>query len=97
MNKLLLNAKETIQSQELLLTETENLYGKKLLEMEQLDSFISHEKVELEELLQSNIVREKEIDETQKEIKKHETAIERKQVKVVALNKIIEEVIYIFI
>jgi len=81
-----------MQEQELLLVETENLYGKKLLELEQLNSYQSHEKIELEELLQSNYKKGKEIDEIQKEIKKHDTAIERKQIKVISLNKIIEEV-----
>lgn len=93
LNKLLLNAKETIQEQELLLAETENSYGKKLLELEQLNSSISHEKTELDELLQSNVAKGKEIDEVQKEIKKHETTIDRKRVKVITLNKTIEEVI----
>lgn len=92
MNKLLLDSKETIQEQELLLVETENLYGKKLLELEQLNSYKSHEKIELEELLQGNYKKGKEIDEIQKEIKKQDTAIERKQIKVISLNKIIEEV-----
>lgn len=92
LNKLLLNSKEIMQEQELLLAETENSYGKKLLELEQLNSNISHEKVELEELIQRNVAREKEIDEIEKEIKKHDTAIERKQVKIVNVNKSIEEV-----
>lgn len=93
LNKLLLDSKETIQEQELFLMETENSHGKKLLELEQFNSSLSHEKTEFEELLQSNIARGKEIDEVQKEIKKHETTTERKQVKIIALNKTIEEVI----
>lgn len=92
LNKLLLDSKETMQEQELLLVETENSYGKKLLELEQLNSYKSHEKIELEELVQSNNKRGKEIDEIQKEIKRHDTAIERKQIKVISLNKTIEEV-----
>lgn len=92
LNKLLLDSKETIQEQELLLVETENSYGKKLLELEQLKAYKSHETTELEELLQSNNKKEKEIDEIQKDIKKHDTAIERKQIKVISLNKTIEEV-----
>lgn len=96
MNKLLLDSKETIQEQELFLVETENSHGKKLLELEQLNSSFSHEKMEFEELLQSNVAKGKEIDEVQKEIKKHETAIEKKQVKVVTLNKIIEEVTILY-
>lgn len=92
LNKLLLDSKETIQEQELLLVETENSYGKKLLELEQLNSYKSHEKMEFEELLQSNNKKGKEIDEIQKEIKKYDTTIERKQIKVISLNKIIEEV-----
>ncbi|TGZ48143.1 coiled-coil domain-containing protein 40 [Temnothorax longispinosus] len=93
LNKLLLDSKETMQEQELLLVETENSYGKKLLELEQLNSYKSHEKVELEELLQSNNKKGKEIDEIQKEIKKHDIAIERKQMKVICLNKTIEEIL----
>ncbi|KAL6264767.1 hypothetical protein P5V15_004865 [Pogonomyrmex californicus] len=93
LNKLLLDSKETIQEQELLLVETENSYGKKLLELEQLNSYKSHEKIELEEFLRSNDIKGKEIDEIQKEIKKHNVAIERKQVKLIGLNKIIEEIL----
>lgn len=92
LNKLLLDSKERIQEQELSLVETENSYGKKLLELEQLNSYKSHEKMELEELLQSNDKKGKEIDEIQKEIKRHDTAIERKRIKVISLNKTIEEV-----
>lgn len=92
LNKLLVDSKERIQEQELSLVETENSYGKKLLELEQLNATISHEKTELEELSQSNNAKEKEIDEIQKEIKKHDATIERKQTKIATLNKTIEEV-----
>lgn len=95
LNKLLLDSKEMIQEQGLLLVETENSYGKKLLELEQLNSHISHEKTDLEELVQRNAAREKEIDEIGKEIKNHDIAIERKQVKIISLNKSIEEVMNI--
>lgn len=94
LNKLLLDSKESTQEQELLLVEAENSYGKKLLELEQLNSIIPQEKLEFEELLKNNTATGKEIDDIQREIKKHEIAIERKQVKIVALNKTIEEVIY---
>lgn len=93
LNKLLVDSKERIQEQELSLVETENCYGKKLLELEQLNAYISHEKVELEELLQNNNAKGKEIDEIQKEITKHDTTIERKRIKIISLNKTIEEVI----
>lgn len=93
LNKLLVDSKERIQEQELSLVETENFYGKKLLELEQLNAYISHEKAELEELLQNNDVKGKEIDEIQREIKKHDTTIERKRIKIISLNKTIEEVI----
>lgn len=93
LNKLLVDSKERIQEQELSLVETENFYGKKLLELEQLNVQISHEKAELEELLQNNDIKGKEIDEIQKEIKKHDTTIERKRIKIINLNKTIEEVI----
>lgn len=92
LNKLLLDSKVTIQEQELLLVETENSYGKKLLELGQLNLYKSHEKIELEELLQSNRKKGKGIDEIQKDIKKHEVAIERRQIKVISLNTTIEEV-----
>lgn len=92
LNKLLLDSKETTQEQELLLAETENSYGKKLLELEQLNSYIPQDKMELEELLQNNNKKGKEIDEIQKEIKKHDLAINRKQIKLISLNKTIEEV-----
>lgn len=92
LNKLLLNSKEIIQEQELSLAETENSYGKKLLELEQLNFNISHEKVEFEELIQRNVAKEKEIDEIEKEIKRHDTAIERKRIKIINVNKSIEEV-----
>ncbi|KYN01618.1 Coiled-coil domain-containing protein 40, partial [Cyphomyrmex costatus] len=93
LNKLLLDSKESIQEQELLLAETENSCGKKLLELEQLNSNISYEKMEFDELLQNNNKKEKDIDEIQKEVKKHDTAIERKQVKIINLNKITEEIL----
>lgn len=93
LNKLLVDSKERIQEQELSLVETENSYGKKLLDLEQLNTYISHEKVELEELLQRNDAKSKEIDEMQKEIKKYDTTIERKRIKIITLNKTIEEVI----
>ncbi|XP_072750930.1 coiled-coil domain-containing protein 40 isoform X2 [Anoplolepis gracilipes] len=93
LNKLLVDSKERLQEQELLLVETENLYGKKLLEFEQLNAYILHEKVELEELSQSNDAKGKEIDEIQKEIKKHDTIIERKRIKIITLNKSIEELL----
>lgn len=94
LNKLLLDSKESMQEQELLFVEAENSYGKKLLELEQLNSDILQEKLEFKELLQNNAARDKEIDEIQKEIKKHEVTTERKQVKIVTLNKTIEEVIH---
>ncbi|XP_014468728.1 PREDICTED: coiled-coil domain-containing protein 40-like [Dinoponera quadriceps] len=93
LNKLLLDSKESTQEQESLLMEAENSYGKKLLELEQLNLTIPEEKLEFEELLQNNAARGKEIDEIQKEIKKHEIIIERKQVKIVTLNKTIEEML----
>ncbi|EFN87547.1 Coiled-coil domain-containing protein 40 [Harpegnathos saltator] len=93
LNKLLLDSKESMQEQELLLVEAENSYGRKLLDLEQLNSTIPQEKLEFEELLQNNAARGREIDEIQKEIKKHEVAIERKQVKNVTLNKTIEEML----
>lgn len=92
LNKLLSSAKERMQEQELTLVETENSCGKKLLELEQSKAHVSHEKTELDELVRSNVAREKEIDEIQREIKTLDTAIDRKQEKLVRLNKSIEEV-----
>jgi len=93
LNKLLSDSKDTTQEQELLLVKTENSYGSKLLESEQLNSLVSHERTGLEELVRANIAKGQEMDEIQKEIEKHETAIERKRIKFTALNKIIDEVI----
>ncbi|KAL6427867.1 hypothetical protein ACFW04_008362 [Cataglyphis niger] len=93
LNKLLVDSKERIQEQELSLVESENSYGKKLFELEQLNIYISHEKVELEELLQRNDAKNKEIDEIQKEIKEYDTIIERKRIKMITLNKTIEELL----
>lgn len=92
LNKLLSDSKETMQEQELLLVETENSYGSQLLEVEQLNLQVSHEKTELVELVQSNAAKAKEIDEIEKETKKHDTAIERRRVKFLAVNKTVEEV-----
>ncbi|EZA53658.1 Coiled-coil domain-containing protein [Ooceraea biroi] len=93
LNKLLLGTKETMQEQELLLAETENSYGSKLLELERLNLQISLEKVELGELVQGNAAKGKQVDEIQKEMKKHDTGIERKRVKLLALSKTIEEML----
>lgn len=94
LNKLLSNSKERMQEQELALVETENSYGKKLLELEQLKTYVSDEKTELDELVQSNVAKEKEIDEIQREIRTHDTLIDRTRDKLVRLNKNIEEVMY---
>jgi len=93
LNKLLSDSKDTIQEQELLLAKTENSYGSRLLESEQLNLLISQERPGLEELVRASIAKGQEMDEIQRETKKHETAIERKRIKFTALNKIIEEVI----
>ncbi|XP_014598615.1 PREDICTED: coiled-coil domain-containing protein 40 [Polistes canadensis] len=93
LNKLLMNTKKMIQEQELLLVQVENSYGKNLLEMARLNTSIENEKIEYQELSQRNNEKEKDINELQKEIKKSDATIERKQMKVITLNKMIDQIL----
>ncbi|XP_015177941.1 PREDICTED: coiled-coil domain-containing protein 40 isoform X2 [Polistes dominula] len=93
LNKLLMNTKKMIQEQELLVVQVENSYGKNLLEMARLNTSIENEKIEYQELSLRNNEKEKEINELQKEIKKSDVTIERKQMKVISLNKMIDQIL----
>ncbi|KAI4488967.1 hypothetical protein M0804_004465 [Polistes exclamans] len=93
LNKLLMNTKKMIQEQELLVVQVENSYGKNLLEMARLNTSIENEKIEYQELSQRNNEKEKDINELQKEIKKSDATIERKQMKVITLNKMIDQIL----
>ncbi|KAI4501390.1 hypothetical protein M0802_003267 [Mischocyttarus mexicanus] len=93
LNKLLMNTKKIIQEQELLVVQVENSYGKNLLEMARLNTSIENEKMENHELSQKNNETEKDINELQKEIKKCDATIERKQMKVITLNKMIDQIL----
>lgn len=92
LNKLLMNTKKMIQEQELLVVQVENSHGKNLLEIARLNTSIENEKIESQELMQRNKEKEKDISDLQKEIKKCDTIIERKRMKIISLNKMIEQV-----
>ncbi|KAK2586864.1 hypothetical protein KPH14_009802 [Odynerus spinipes] len=93
LNKLLMDTKKAIQEQELLVVQAENSYGKNLLELARLNTSIENEKAEYQELSQKNNEKEKDINELQKEIKKCDTTIGRKQMKIISLNKMIEQIL----
>ncbi|XP_043504867.1 coiled-coil domain-containing protein 40 isoform X1 [Polistes fuscatus] len=93
LNKLLMNTKKMIQEQELLVVQVENSYGKNLLEIARLNTSIENEKMEYQEISQRNNEKEKDINELQKEIKKSDATIERKQMKVITLNKMIDQIL----
>lgn len=92
LNKLLMNTKKMIQEQELLVVQVENSHGKNLLEIARLNTSIENEKIEYQELLQGNNEKEKDISKLQKEIKKIDALIEGKQMKIITLNKMIDQV-----
>nr|XP_033333687.1 coiled-coil domain-containing protein 40 [Megalopta genalis] len=91
VNELLLNTKNAVLENEVSLARTENLYGSSLLEVETFANLLENQKKELEEISQKNKEKEEEIDEFQKEMRKHEITIERKQQKLLELNKVIEQ------
>ncbi|XP_047359274.1 coiled-coil domain-containing protein 40 isoform X1 [Vespa velutina] len=93
LNKLLMNTKKIIQEQELLVVQVENSHGKNLLEIAKLNTSIENEKIEYQELLQRNNEKEKDISKLQKEIKKFDTVIEGKQMKIITLNKMIDQIL----
>ncbi|XP_046470092.1 coiled-coil domain-containing protein 40 isoform X1 [Neodiprion pinetum] len=91
LNKLLRNLKCATREQELAVVQAENNYGKTLLDIEKLRGLLENNKSELEELVNINSVKEKEIDVTQSEIKKYDSIIIRKQRDIEIVNKRIEE------
>lgn len=75
-----------------MMIQTENTYGRNVLQLEKLNALLTTEKFDVEDLTRINIEREKEIDVRQNEIKKCDALIVKKQQKVVSLNKKVEEV-----
>ena len=93
LNKLLRDAKDLNQEQELLLVQSENVYGKNMHEIEKLTSSLENEKSDLEEFTKKIMEKEKEIDQIQAEISRCDSLIEQKQRKIVSLNKKLDEVV----
>ena len=93
LNKLLHEAKDSNLENELNLTRIENTYGKSLLELEKLNSFIENEKFDLNAAIQKNAEKQKEIEKLQIEIKNYDVSLHQKEKKVFLLNRKIEEVI----
>lgn len=92
LNKLLIECKNFTREQELSLDQVENVYSKTMLELEKIKNDLINTKDELQDYIDGNTEREKKIDEIDGTINKFDINIERKQRKVVDLNKIIEEV-----
>ena len=82
-----------MREQELTMLQSENTYGKNILEIEKHNAFLSTEKFDVDELSRMNNTREKELDAMQTELKKSDLSIVKKQQKIVNLNKKIEETI----
>ncbi|XP_076222304.1 lethal (2) 41Ab isoform X2 [Nomia melanderi] len=93
VNELLLNTKNAVLEYEVTVARTENSYGNSLLELEKLLNFLENQKTELQEISQKNVEKEKQIDELQKEMRKYEIVIERRQRKLLETNKLIEQVV----
>lgn len=92
LNKILSEVKETVTQLELSMIQTENQYGKNILELEKLKNYISIEKCDFEELCQSNSLKEKDLDKIRVELSRLDLLIEKKQKKIVDMKKKIEEV-----
>ncbi|CAD6201324.1 GSCOCG00000125001-RA-CDS [Cotesia congregata] len=92
LTKVLRDTRETANQLELSMIQTENQYGKNLLNLERLTSDVSSRKEDLEELAHSNSVREKELADLQGQVEKYNSLIERKQKQIVELNKKIDEI-----
>lgn len=91
LNISLREKRETVSQMELLMLETENNYGKYLLEVERLTNEVAAEKIDLEELIQINDSKEKQLNNIQMQIEKYNLLIERKQKKIGELNKKVAE------
>ncbi|KZC09343.1 Coiled-coil domain-containing protein 40 [Dufourea novaeangliae] len=92
VNELLLNTKNAVLELEISVARIENSYGNSLLELEKFTNLLENQKTDLQDILQKNAGKEKQMDELQKEIKKYETVIERKQRKLLVINKCIEQI-----
>ncbi|XP_034191697.2 lethal (2) 41Ab [Osmia lignaria lignaria] len=93
VTELLINTKNSVLNYEISVAHIENTYGNNLLELEKLSNFVQNEKTELHELLQNNVDKEKQIDKLEKEIRKYEFMVERKQTKLLEINKLIDEIV----
>ena len=94
LNKLLCEAKDVNQEQELLMIQTENVYAKNLYEKEKLNSCLEDEKSDLQKIIEKNIESEKEIDQLQTDISRCETLSQQNQRKIMLMKKKIDEVTY---
>ncbi|XP_043263387.1 coiled-coil domain-containing protein 40-like isoform X2 [Colletes gigas] len=92
VNELLLNTKSVVLQHEITVAHIENLCENSRLRLEKLANLIANQKTELEKFLRRNDGKVKHIDELQKEVKKYETAIERKQRKLLEINKLIKQI-----
>ncbi|XP_076390320.1 lethal (2) 41Ab isoform X2 [Megachile rotundata] len=93
ITELLINAKNSVLDSEISVARIENTYGNDLLELEKLSNLVQSQKTELQDMLQNNIDKENQIDKLQKEIKKYEITIERKQTKLLEINKLIDKIL----
>lgn len=93
LSKLLCEAKDLNQEQELLLVQVENLYGKNVLEIEKLNSSLENQKSDLADIIKRNMAKEKEIDHMETKISRCDALIEQMQRQVISLNKKIDEVL----
>ncbi|XP_015108461.2 coiled-coil domain-containing protein 40 [Diachasma alloeum] len=92
LNKIVREAKETVNQFELTMLQTENHYGRNLLELEKMKNFVATEKEDLEELSKGNILKEKELNKLKMQIERSELSIEKKQKKIADLNRDIAEI-----
>lgn len=97
VNELLLNAKNAVLEHEISVARVENVYGNGLLELEKLKNLIENRRLELQELTQKSGEKEKQMNELQKVIEKQGTVIERKQRKLLGINKLIEQVVHLLL
>ncbi|XP_011298593.1 coiled-coil domain-containing protein 40 [Fopius arisanus] len=93
LNKIVREAKETVNQFELTMLQTENHYGRNLFELEKMKNLVTAEKEDLEELSKGNILKEKELNQIKIEIERSELSIEKKQKKIADLNRDIVEMI----
>ncbi|XP_063980337.1 coiled-coil domain-containing protein 40 [Diachasmimorpha longicaudata] len=92
LNKIVREVKETVNEFELTMLQTENHYGRNLLELEKMKNLVANEKEDLEELSKGNILKEKELNKLKVEIERTGLSIEKKQKKVADSNRDIAEI-----